>query len=245
MQAALEWYEIAVRIGAAALLGGLLGMERGATGHEAGLRTHVLVSVGSALFAVASIGAFDSFLTDRAGTNVNVDVTRMAAYVAPGIGFIGAGVIVKHARARGAPFVSGLTTAGSLWAVAAIGVATGLGFWAGAITATLASLAVLVLARPLSAALERRHREGSLTVLELEVEVDPDSGIDDLQVMEAVKALAGRWSRLDRVSIERDAVPARVLVVSRLDPRHPEHLPALLGAVAAVARVRSLDVSSA
>src|SRR5690606_31981185 len=120
--------------------------ERGSSGHEAGLRTHVLVSVGSALFAVASVGAFDEFIGLRADTNVNIDVTRMAAYAAPGIGFIGAGVIVKNKRSGTHPMVMGLTTAASLWTVAAIGVAAGLGFWVGAVTAAAVGLVALVVA---------------------------------------------------------------------------------------------------
>lgn len=171
--AAIEWYEVLLRLGVAAALGGLIGVERGATGHEAGLRTHVLVALGSGLFAVLSVGAFDGFFSPRADTNVNVDVTRIAAYVAPGIGFIGAGVIVKGVRA-GAPLVLGLTTAASLWAAAAIGVAAGLGFWSGAIAAAVIAVVVLVVVRPLSAALERRGKPAR----PMSVVVEADEPID-------------------------------------------------------------------
>lgn len=245
MQAALEWYEVALRLGAAGILGATLGLERGATGHEAGLRTHVLVSLGSALFAVASVGAFDSFLTERAGTNVNVDVTRMAAYVAPGIGFIGAGVIVKHVRDRGAPFVSGLTTAASLWAAASIGVAAGLGFWSGALAAAAVALVVLVLARPLSSALEHRNRPGGLTTVDIRLDLDDD--MSDLDAVRKLTERSQRWARVERVVVERpddEGEPRCAFVSARLDPRTPDQVNELVADLTAVARLRSLDLST-
>ncbi len=152
---ALEWYEIVGRIGLAALLGGLLGFEREFDGNFAGLRTHLLLTVGAALFAVVSVAGFDAMITERANSNVNVDVTRIAAYIAPGVGFIGGGAILK-ANGR----IRGLTTAASLWTAAGIGVACGVGFWIGAVTATVIALIALEVLQPLSnwaADLGRRH----------------------------------------------------------------------------------------
>src|SRR4029078_12184913 len=79
-----------VRVVGGALLGAVVGIERESAGQEGGFRTHLLLAAGAALFSVASVGAFDSFITDS-DTNVQIDVTRIASYVAAGIGFIGGG----------------------------------------------------------------------------------------------------------------------------------------------------------
>lgn len=96
----------------AALLGGVIGFEREAHGRPAGLRTHILVSIGSALFTIVSAN-FDHGRTDP---------TRIAAQVVSGIGFLGAGTIIRQGSV-----IRGLTTAASLWTVAAIGMAVGAG----------------------------------------------------------------------------------------------------------------------
>lgn len=138
-----EW-EVALRLLAAAILGGLIGLQREADGQAAGLRTHMLLSLGAALFAVISVDGFASFISDDpSSTNVVVDPGRVASYVAAGVGFLGGGTIVKRPEDG---TVKGLTTAASLWVAAAIGVACGLGVWvapAVAVGIALLSLAVL------------------------------------------------------------------------------------------------------
>jgi putative Mg2+ transporter-C (MgtC) family protein len=151
--AELGWLESFGRLALACLLGGVLGLEREYDGQDAGFRTHLLVVLGCALFGLMSVGAFDDFVTERADTNVVVDVTRIAAYVAPGIGFIGGGVILKYGGR-----VSGITTAASLWSAAAIGVACGLGLWGGAVLAAAFTLLALEALRPLSALVARMGR---------------------------------------------------------------------------------------
>jgi putative Mg2+ transporter-C (MgtC) family protein len=138
-----EW-EIAVRLGVACLLGGLLGIERETHGREAGLRTHMLLSLGAAVFALASVTGFDSFLGGEP-SNASVDPGRIASYVAAGVGFIGGGAILKQDG-----HVRGLTTAASLWVAAAIGVACGLGLWLIPVIAVGFALVSLALLRPLS-----------------------------------------------------------------------------------------------
>ena len=150
IDASLEWYEIVGRLSLAAVLGAVVGFERESAGQDAGLRTHLLLSLGAALFGVVSVGAFDSFITDEA-TNTRVDVTRIASYVAAGVGFIGGGVILKHAGA-----VRGITTATSLWTAAAVGLAAGVGFWVGAVAATVLALVALAVLKPLSDWIGRR-----------------------------------------------------------------------------------------
>ena len=120
-------YELILRIFIAALLGGLIGLEREYRAKEAGFRTHFLVALGSALFMIVSDG-----MTSR------WDVSRVAAQVVSGIGFIGAGTIIFRKQEN---MVSGLTTAAGLWVVAAIGLACGGGMY---VLATAATLMVLV-----------------------------------------------------------------------------------------------------
>lgn len=142
----------AVRLGAAAAFGALVGLEREMDGHAAGTRTHALLALGAAVFGVLSIGAFGAFLMPRNTTDVSYDPSRIASYVAAGIGFLGGGAIMK--RDDG---VKGLTTAASLWVVSAVGLASGLGFWTAAGLGSAIALVVLLADRPLRG-LVRRYR---------------------------------------------------------------------------------------
>lgn len=137
-----------MRLLVAASLGGLLGLQREQHGRSAGLRTHMLLSLGAALFAVVSVSGFDDFLVDdRGSTNVTFDPGRIASYVAAGVGFIGGGTILKRQREGD---VKGLTTAASLWVAAAIGVACGLGVWVAPVVAAAIALVSLAVLHPLS-----------------------------------------------------------------------------------------------
>jgi putative Mg2+ transporter-C (MgtC) family protein len=132
-----------LRLAVAAVLGGLVGLERERLEWAAGMRTHALVSLGSALFMVVSIFGFSDILNEQ---HVILDPSRVTAQVASGIGFIGAGTIILRREV-----VKGLTTAASIWAVAAVGLAVGGGMFLAAGAATLLALALLVLAKPLKA----------------------------------------------------------------------------------------------
>src|SRR5215212_986945 len=135
--------ELVLRLAVAAVLGALVGLERERLEWAAGMRTHALVSLGSALFMVVSIFGFSDILDER---HVILDPSRVAAQVASGIGFIGAGTIILRREV-----VKGLTTAASIWAVAAVGLAVGGGMLLAACSATLLALALLMLAKPLKA----------------------------------------------------------------------------------------------
>ncbi len=145
--------EIMGRLALATVLGLAMGLEREIDGHEAGARTHALLALGAAVFGLISVGAFDDFIIAGSRTNVRVDVTRVASYVAAGIGFLGAGSIMKRSDGP-----KGLTTAASLWVAAGVGLAAGLGFWVGAVGAVGLALAMLVADRPLSRLRRRRER---------------------------------------------------------------------------------------
>jgi putative Mg2+ transporter-C (MgtC) family protein len=119
----------AIRLLLAATLGALVGLEREVHEHPAGMRTHLLVSLGSAGFTVLSIFAFPA---------PGADPGRIAAQIVSGIGFLGVGAILKEGAT-----IRGLTTAASLWAVAAVGMAAGAGAWIVAITITVIAIVSL------------------------------------------------------------------------------------------------------
>jgi putative Mg2+ transporter-C (MgtC) family protein len=152
--------QLAVRMLLAAVLGALVGLEREIHDHPAGMRTHLLVSLGSAVFTELSIFGFEGIAAP--GVAGAVDPTRIAAQVVSGIGFLGAGAILKYGTS-----IRGLTTAASLWTTAAIGMAAGAGAW---VMAVVGTLIVVVSLWPLNALVERIHRPGLHTIrLRLEV----------------------------------------------------------------------------
>jgi len=124
-----ELTRISLRLAVALLLGGLLGYEREAHGKSAGLRTHMLVSMGAALFVLMPL---------QAGMSIG-DLSRVIQGVVAGIGFLGAGTIMK----RGHDEIHGLTTAASIWVAAAVGIAAGAGHESTAVLATLFALFTL------------------------------------------------------------------------------------------------------
>lgn len=117
----------AFKLSLAALFSGIIGFEREHSHRPAGFRTHILVGVGSALVMLTSVYAMKKY-----SGIVQIDPTRMSAQVISGIGFLGAGTILREGFS-----VKGLTTAASLWAVSCIGIAVGAGFIEGAVVATL------------------------------------------------------------------------------------------------------------
>ena len=132
----IELWEGLLRLALAAVLAGAIGVERELREQEAGLRTHMLVCVGATMFMLVGVyGWSDIPLGNDIG--VIVDPSRVASYVVSGIGFLGAGAIIRHGIN-----VRGLTTAASLWVVAAIGVATGVGMY----VLSIATTALVILA---------------------------------------------------------------------------------------------------
>lgn len=126
------WYihpfDLTLRLVLSLILGGFIGLEREKNNHPAGLRTHILVCVGSTLLMLLSIYGFAEFADEF---NVRMDPARLAAQVIPGIGFLGAGTIIRTGLS-----IKGLTTAASLWVAAAIGLAVGAGFYYAAFLST-------------------------------------------------------------------------------------------------------------
>lgn len=148
--------DVLLRLAIATILGAIVGLERERAEQAAGLRTHALVSLGAALFMIVSSYGFTSVL----GQHVVLDPSRVAAQVASGIGFLGAGTIILRRQ-----IVRGLTTAASIWTVAAIGLATGGGMYAAAVEATIFVLIVLAAMRPLEGMLFNWRRSVRFVVI--------------------------------------------------------------------------------
>jgi putative Mg2+ transporter-C (MgtC) family protein len=138
-----NFWNDALRIAAAAFLGGVLGLERQWKGHWAGLRTHMMVSIGSAVFVVAGLTVAKDQI---------FDTTRVIQGIAAGIGFLGAGTILKLGEERE---IKGLTTASSIWLAAALGVVAGLAEYVLAAAIALVSLFVLAVLQPVEVFLDR------------------------------------------------------------------------------------------
>ena len=132
-----EYFEIVFRLVAALAAGGLIGLERSHRGRPAGFRTHALVCLASSLLMLVTVYESHWFPRESAG-RVILDPTRMAQGIMTGIGFVGAGAIIKEGFS-----VRGLTTAASIWITAAIGILTGIGFYFAALIGTVLALGTL------------------------------------------------------------------------------------------------------
>jgi putative Mg2+ transporter-C (MgtC) family protein len=129
--------DIVLRLILSVVLSGIIGIERQLHRHSAGLRTHILVCLGSCLIMLTSLYVFDIYKNE-----VPLDPARIAAGVITGIGFLGAGAIIREREG-----IKGLTTAASLWVVAAIGLAVGCGFYTASLTTAALTFIVLFFLR--------------------------------------------------------------------------------------------------
>src|ERR671914_2420167 len=134
---AQEYLEMVFRIVAALAAGGLIGLERSHRGRPAGFRTHAIVCLASSLLMLVTVYELHWFPRESAA-RVIIDPTRMAQGIMTGIGFVGAGAIIKEGFT-----VRGLTTAASIWITAAIGILTGIGFYFAAVIGTVFALGTL------------------------------------------------------------------------------------------------------
>jgi putative Mg2+ transporter-C (MgtC) family protein len=135
----IPYWEVVLRLVLASILCGAIGFERETRDQPAGFRTHILLGLGAALFTLVSAYGFEPFTRAALGSGgLQFDPTRIAAQIIAGVGFLGAGAIIRQGRD-----VRGLTTAASLWAVSAIGMAVGAGYLFGAAAATVLTMATL------------------------------------------------------------------------------------------------------
>jgi putative Mg2+ transporter-C (MgtC) family protein len=153
----ISHWELTLRILSALVIGGLIGLEREFGQHSAGFRTHILVCLGSALIMLLSIYGFGVFMNEP---NVRADPARLSAQVISGIGFLGAGTILRNGNS-----ISGLTTAASLWVVAALGLAVGAGFYYGALLTAFLVLVSLFVLNKLEKVFSRKRKTAELTVV--------------------------------------------------------------------------------
>ena len=148
--------ELMLQVGLATLLGGAIGLERELGGKPAGLRTNILICIGSVLYTHLSIAMLSAI---GGGGGTGTDPTRVAGQIVTGVGFIGAGTIL---HARGA--VVGLTSAATIWVVAAIGVALGSGYYLEGIATTLVVLVVLAGLGRVETLVERQAMRSTITI---------------------------------------------------------------------------------
>lgn len=213
-------WEILGRLFLALILGGLIGLERESHGRPAGFRTHILVSVGSALIMLLSVYAFASPSITR---RLNYDPGRLAAQVVSGIGFLGAGTIMREGAT-----VRGLTTAASLWVVAGIGMAAGIGYYfPAAITTALVMITLFFLSK-----LEQQFLATKRQVIVLQISDEPGQ-------LGAIGSVLGRYGvSIREVDIDQQALPHTVMQLSMDFPAKLDRL-ALITEVSRVSGVFS------
>lgn len=166
---------VAIRIFLAAFLGAIIGIEREIKNRAAGFRTHIIVSVGACLIMLIGVHGIGELSTDMAR-----DIARLAGQVVSGIGFLGAGTILQK-KDR----VSGLTTAATLWLSAAIGLAVGIGYYEGAIIATVICLITLISLKWVSDIINQRVTKSFILIFDTDnfdqdkfIEVTSKEGVE-------------------------------------------------------------------
>lgn len=195
------------RLGLAAILGAAIGIEREIRDREAGIRTHLLVALGAALFTTISAFGFHDILS-QSGPHVLVrlDPARIAAQIVTGIGFLGAGAIIREGLS-----VRGLTTAGSLWVSAAIGMAAGAGlYWAAIVATALTIFALWPLRLIAYRVIERIKPEDHRVVIEL-TEAHPVGPLlnelhEDIRLLEIKEEHDRRVVTLELTRIDEDLI---------------------------------------
>jgi len=203
--------ELVLRLVMAALLGSVIGIERERLAWVAGLRTHMLVCVGACLTMIVSAYGFSATL----GTHIILDPSRVAAQVVSGIGFLGAGSIILRNEV-----VKGLTTAASLWTVAAVGLAVGGGLYVAAAAATLIILVILAGLKPLEERyLKRRHPA--------ELHLQASRGIMSFGLLE--QALGWRASSVKQLLVRSSETTEQDEVVITLDKLSPKDVDEVIG----------------
>jgi putative Mg2+ transporter-C (MgtC) family protein len=220
---ALPDWELVVRLLAAAVLGSAIGIERERLLWAAGLRTHMLVCVGACLAMLVSAYGFFSVL----GPHVILDPSRVAAQVVSGVGFLGAGSIIMRNEV-----IKGLTTAASLWAVAAVGLAVGCGLYVAAVAATVIMLIILAGIKPL----EERYRNGRGAV---QLHLQATRGAVSLGLVE--QALGWRAVQLKQFIVqsgEREDLDEVTVTLGRATPKDVADMIATLARLPAVTAVR-------
>lgn len=230
----LSQLELVLRLGLAVLLGGVIGIEREWRDRTAGLRTHILVCLGAATFTIVSAYGFSDWyghVPTNTRSTINSDPTRIAAQIVTGIGFLGAGAIFRSEDG-----VRGLTTAASLWMMAAIGLSVGAGYYELAVATTALILIVLVGLRTVSHRINSRNRGERVP---LDLHVAGPAAIST--VLDAIAGVSGSISNFTVSTPHRDK-PARRLTFD-LELAAEESLSDLVGSLALLDGVDSISAN--
>jgi len=200
-------WEVALRLLLASVLCGAIGFEREVRDQPAGFRTHILLGLGAALFTLVSAYGFEPFTRAAlSGSSLQFDPTRITAQIVAGVGFLGAGAIIRQGRD-----VRGLTTAASLWAASAIGMAVGAGYLFGAAAATTLAMATLYALR--------RFRSSIISPLRLDsAGLDLDLREPDRSPANALQILRHHGIAIRRMDAELDEERVRYRLQVRVQP---------------------------
>ena len=229
----MSFWEMILRLGVAAICGGLIGIERGKKRRAAGFRTHMLVCMGAALTMLLGI-YLHTMITGELwaidATAYRTDVVRFGAQVINGIGFIGAGTIIVTGRQQ----VKGLTTAAGLWASACMGISIGAGFWSASLIACLLIFVTIVAFSKVERYVLSRSRN-----INLYIEFESMDGLSS--ILEAIK---GENVRIFDVEITKPKVSEeisypRAIFTLRL-PKKKTHM-SFMTAIASVEAIRSIE----
>jgi putative Mg2+ transporter-C (MgtC) family protein len=226
----IPYWEVVLRLALAVLLCGAIGFEREVRDQPAGFRTHILLGLGAALFTLVSAYGFQPFTRAALGSGgLQFDPTRIAAQIVAGVGFLGAGAIIRQGRD-----VRGLTTAASLWAVSAIGMAAGAGYLFGAAAATVLAMATLNALR--------RFRSSVITPLRLDsAGLELDMGTTAEGPTDALRVLERHDITIRSTEAEIDQERSRYKLQIRIRPSTDVH--AALAELSGLARVRRVALT--
>lgn len=206
-----NFVSIVIRLILAVIIGGAIGFDRGRKRRAAGLKTHILVCISSTLIMILSVYINENFTT-------NGDVARLGAQVISGIGFLGAGTIIVTGNNK----IKGLTTAANLWACACIGLAIGIGFYEGAILATILIIFVFIFLKNSNDFFDRNSR-----VIELCIEIDGPRVVS--RVVQKIKDEGARVLNIEMsgTSITKDGVAILATIQFNKASSHEEFLEAI------------------
>jgi len=226
---AVGWADVVIRFAVAVALAGAIGVEREISGQPAGLRTHITLGLGAAMFGLISVHGFDAYVAGRNTNNYQIDVSRVASQVVVGVGFLGAGAILKEGAS-----IRGLTTAASLWATAAVGLACGLGNFFAATAGGVALLLSLIFLRAPRGWVRRKLARSLQTVI-----IHIKHGANPSEVVSALHEIDGCDVR--SLSIRREDEGITIEADLKADPKCD--LESSLGEIAGRKDVTGLDMA--
>lgn len=218
--------QLAFRLVLAAALGSIVGLERERLDWAAGLRTHMLVCVGACLFMIVSAYGFMDVLDHP---QISLDPARVAAQVVSGIGFLGAGTIIFRRNV-----IRGLTTAASLWTIAAVGLAVGGGLYTSAVGTTALIIVILVVVKPIERRLFRNRRPRALQLI-----IERGASLYDIE-----STIETNCTRVKQIVIQQGDTPQEHSVEISLSPTAQKNLLPVMEQLRSLPGVREVTYST-